>query len=568
MEIALKLLRVLLLGISCYGYIQVLSKKIKTEFTIAVLFHGICCIMFFAGILNMLKESAWAILLLGVYLAILTLKDRTAIQNILRPGLLFFLICGIILFAYLKDRLFFEYDDFSHWGTALKVMINNRRFPNFIDGAVLFQSYPLGSAAFIFYFVYITGISSEWFQLFMQAMYIAGIMVSLFAYAKGWIGNFFAALFAAVLMQCISSLDNMSVDTLLAVTAFGAALFCYYYRDSLVEHRQYLGLYTVALVAIKNSGILFAIGIFAFGLFFVRKCKSTLVRWSVAGLYPLVTLFLWQKHVQLVYRSGLSSPHTMTGSKVLNSFLLKDGESLLSITRVFLQKVFSPENEFLYFLILIILLLCLSRKTSADTKQLSYLAGFSVLFYVVYQFFLFGMYLTTMPYNEAIRLASYARYHYTALVFCCSFLYLMIMHLVNSPSLPRMKHALAYLLSSVLIFSSLFPGLWYKSDKYRVPIRKDFQQLIEDADIKISRSYFIVVDSDFSSVYASYLSHIPRYLLNSGKTYVCDVKDYASLEKGWDGYDYLIVFGDSPALMDFLAAQGLTPEHPVIERDA
>lgn len=58
-----KALRVLLLCLSCYGYLYLIvdKGKIKVEFSPAILFSAIGSAMFFAGILNILKETCFAI---------------------------------------------------------------------------------------------------------------------------------------------------------------------------------------------------------------------------------------------------------------------------------------------------------------------------------------------------------------------------------------------------------------------------------------------------------------------------------------------------------------------------
>lgn len=62
------IIRLLALLFSFYGYIQFISKKIKLEFVIAVIFSGIGSVMFLAGILNILPEVTATIFLIGLIL--------------------------------------------------------------------------------------------------------------------------------------------------------------------------------------------------------------------------------------------------------------------------------------------------------------------------------------------------------------------------------------------------------------------------------------------------------------------------------------------------------------------
>lgn len=79
-----KALRVLLLCLSCYGYLYLIvdKGKIKVEFSPAILFSAIGSAMFFAGILNILKETCFAIFIAGIAFAIYSF-----VKNIIHSGL-------------------------------------------------------------------------------------------------------------------------------------------------------------------------------------------------------------------------------------------------------------------------------------------------------------------------------------------------------------------------------------------------------------------------------------------------------------------------------------------------
>ena len=53
------LIRLFILLLSCYGYIQYLRKTVRLEFCIGLLFSGIGSALFLAGILNLLREATF-----------------------------------------------------------------------------------------------------------------------------------------------------------------------------------------------------------------------------------------------------------------------------------------------------------------------------------------------------------------------------------------------------------------------------------------------------------------------------------------------------------------------------
>ncbi len=69
-------LRVLLFALSTFGYLTVLHKKTKlpVEFLPAIVFCGQICVLFAAGILNLLSLSIWLLFGAGLLLAVLSLR--------------------------------------------------------------------------------------------------------------------------------------------------------------------------------------------------------------------------------------------------------------------------------------------------------------------------------------------------------------------------------------------------------------------------------------------------------------------------------------------------------------
>ena len=547
---AAKLVRLLLLAVSCYGYMRFLSKKVRIEFSISILFTGICCTMFFAGILNILKETAYFILLFGLVLTALSLKRKDPIKEIFCPGIIFFILCAVILLPIMYGAFFTHYDDFSHWGTAVKVLYTQNRFPNFSDKIIAFQSYPVGSSVFIYYFLTVTGIQSEWFQMYVQAIFMIGILSSFFVFAKNWFSWITTAVVSWIFLVCNNGLMNLLVDTLLPIIALGGLCICIYYRDSLDKNILWIIPHMVALVAIKNSGIMFAAFLLLFVLpyFYPRK----LIRWGTACLFPLATLLLWQKHVKLVFGNGLTAKHSMSIEHIANTYSEKSYEDFANIIDAYLEELMSPDNPAIYLLLAIGLWLVLSKVIRNDTVAVTRsLVINAVACYFLYAIGMLGMYLTTMPYGEAIQLAGFARYHRSILILCGGYLYFAILILVPTNRKSFLLRIIAYVLVSVLCYNAMLPGLWYSNPKNTDSIRTKYEVLLVENDVKSDYSYCVVVGPEYASS-AGYLRYISRYLLNSSNILVCNIEEYQTRESGWKGYDYLICFGESDGMTDFL----------------
>lgn len=227
-------LRIILLAVSMYGYIRFLCGKIRPEFAPAVLFAGVGSVIFLSGILNIMKETAVVIVLGGLALTVRSIVKKETPRPLICPAFFFYIAAGGLFFILLYDVKFNNYDSFSHWGVVLKSMLQKNRFPNFEDTYITFQSYPTGSASAVWFFEKIAGLRSEWSQCWVHTMIQVGMLISLFAFAKGVLGNITAACVSLILFTSIANaqtaLNGLLVDNLLAVAGLAATLIAMYYR--------------------------------------------------------------------------------------------------------------------------------------------------------------------------------------------------------------------------------------------------------------------------------------------------------------------------------------------------
>ena len=152
-------------------------------------------------------------------------------QGIICIGTIFFLVICVFFAFLLYGNKFLDYDNFSHWALVEKTLLSKNRFPNFMDSNIMFQSYPPGSASYIYYVCKITGIHSEWMQMYAQTTLMSGILISLFAFSNKWQNKLLMCVGSVILLAGNTRLDSLLVDSLLAITALGGMAFCIYYRN-------------------------------------------------------------------------------------------------------------------------------------------------------------------------------------------------------------------------------------------------------------------------------------------------------------------------------------------------
>jgi hypothetical protein len=549
--------RALVLLVSFYGYLQYVSKKIKLEFSLAVIFSGIGSVMFLAGILNVLRECAVLILLGGILLAIDSLRKRESIKNVVSPGTLFFGVMAVYLLVLLYGDEFVHYDNFSHWAIAIKVMLQNNRFPNFQDNNIGFQSYPLGSSVFVYYMVKIVGTAAEWTQMYAQALLLVSMLTCLFAFSNSVPGIVLTAGTSLMLLCGNTSLYDMLVDTLLPLVALAAMAVCIYYKADILKKGWALLLFNVFLISIKNSGTLFVLFTLGYALLQTRSIRARWKVWLVQLVVPFGVLYLWQRHVRLVYVSGMAAKHSLSVYNFRTRLKEKTADELNEILQMFFGKVFSGENRIVYLLIFSVVLLLLAKWAfNKYEKPDKGLLGYAMLAYILYDIGLLGTYIFSMPEGEASYLAGYSRYHNTILIFITGIVWIVVTSWLEQwkKEQRQLWQAAAIGLACMgIVYCTGKPNLTYlqkqvfesTSNTYRF----QYDALIQEYSIPTGKSYMIVAMDDQTG----YLYYMTRYLLLPQQTSsITSEEAFDTLKNQWENYDYLIVFNASEEIQQWI----------------
>lgn len=555
-------LRMLLLLFSLYGCIRFLSRYFRIEFCFGICFSLVGSTLFLAGMLNLLREAAWAIFLLGLFLAGRSVKQKQSARVLLCPGVAFFLGMGVVLLFLLRGSIFTGYDSFSHWGLVAKILTRFDRFPNFSDRNVMFDSYPLGSASFIYFISEILGNSSEWVMMYAQAMLMVGMLVSLFPFARGWLQSL-AALVCALFLLCgNNSFFDLLVDSLLPIVALSGLAVCTYEGDKLSEKLWVLIPYSVFLVSIKNSGALFVVFLLGCAWLLLPERRRSLKTWLPLLAVPVAVLFLWQKHVSMVFVEGLMSKHSMSPRYLYNMLERKTLADLGSIIAAMAKAVFTLTNPALWMLLFGLLLYLAARRLELGKKpgQLLLVAAVS---YVCYQIGTLGMYILSMPLDEALRLASYSRYHQSILMFTAGLFFLETLTVVNALPEVRWSKMLRPAVTAVMLvlcFQSIHPhsGFFHRQNSVGSE-RAKFDNLMEEYNIKADGTYLILVQDERNDY--GYLDHMTMYLLNPRQFLVLKESQLETAQT--DDFNYVIAFEQSEEIDAFMAELG-AEDRPVV----
>jgi len=551
-----RIFQAILLALSLWGYVQLLSCKIKPEFAIGVVFSAIGSIMFFAGIADIMPLAANAIIACGIVCLAICLIKRISIKNIITPGTVFFALLCLFFVYILHGQIFIEQDNFTHWAVVSRVLIREDRFPLPTDSNIWFPSYPLGSSSFIYFICSALKGDSEWLQMLAQAMLMCGTTCSLFAFAKDLKGYILSAATVLFSLCCNIEFTELLVDTLLPAVAVGAVAFCIYYKDELSDKLFYTIPYLIFLMSIKNSGVFFVAVVICYCLVFTQKTPRSIAKLAVCIAAPVFTLLLWQNRVKLLFENGLTTKHSMTFENFSQVFGDKTAEDVNTIVSAFGSEMFSLSNRFIFIILLLSVLLVANHLVlKTPDRYLNHICILSIITYIGYQLGNLGMYLFTMPTVEAVGLACYDRYHKSVLLFIAAIVCAGVLrsNLFNAKRSGNTASWITGALAVAGLYMFLNPMFFMYSQQ---PIlqendRVKLMGLMERYDIPPKAGYVIILDDDYGKQMS--FRHMARFTLDSEDVkarYLADLKEEEHL---LNEYEYLIVFHQSDAVMEYVS---------------
>lgn len=403
--------------LSFMGFSSYLKEKflLNNYFIPFVLATTYILTIYIAALFSFMKIWVYTINIIGIGILFIYKSKKQIIKSLFPSYYLFFL--GLIVFTiYLYNKKSFWYDDYSHWGVISRLMLEKDCLNTASDFTIDFKSYPQASAYFLYGIGKFVGYSEG--KLFIANTMLMYSACFCFFYCLKGKNIVYGLPVVAYALFYNTRPYTLYVDSLLSAFAFAIFAFYLYLRDN-----KKAGLFTIpmftSLVLLKNSGLMLAIFLIIFYIFYEKKKAFAL---SLCDLLAVLTSYLsWSFHVKSEFDT--LSKHQMSLAAYSEELHSKDMEIVSKISKLFAKAILSDWFMIMFFIILVILYFIKNR----DKK----IRRVGIISFIVYGFYALGlylMYLFSMPTHEALWLASFDRYIRTIhiLIFMSALFYLLL----------------------------------------------------------------------------------------------------------------------------------------------
>ena len=405
---------VILFLLSLSGYMYICHKKIQLEKEYIPIFvlSIIALIVFLGGLLGQLLLSACLVMVIGLILSSVLIKDILK-KKVIVGSLSLSSICltiGIIAFLILSLFLRWDhFDNFSHWGIVVKQMLIDHHFPNYQNSLIAFKDYPLGISSLIYYFCVFLG-KSQGIMLVSQNALLLSCFYAMFGIIKEKKRFLLYTTLALGLSLCIYlnymiRINNLLVDFLLPCMVLATFSISYQYRHQFKKGIITLIPILMFITIIKNTGIFFMIIGYLYWIIISKNHSSSVIKkvFYSLGIFFIILLpiLLWKYHVQITFIDWQHKFDLFSKNIPPSKYL--------QVISLFIQSTFSftyRSSQALFLFQILAMLLCLYNHFILKKKWLLWKAWIGCnLVVICYYVGILAMYLFSMPEYEALKLA-------------------------------------------------------------------------------------------------------------------------------------------------------------------
>lgn len=566
---------------SMWGWLFIVYRKGKIPilFVPVVTSVGISLFLYAGALTGMLNPSSWLVVGAGLLGFGFFIKN-VAEKNVSFPAPTLFSVCfgsGILIFTVLTLGFRFEhYDNFSHWAMTVKSMLITDQLPDAGNQLVTFKNYPPGCAVFIYYVCKFLG-NAQGVMLLAQNSILFSCFLAVFGIIKEkqrFLLYSFLGMGCSLLsyLNLTIRINNLLVDFLLPLLAMAAIAFVYQSRDSLWKTSLCTTLILGFTCIVKNTGIVFAGFVLAYYIWNIGK-KKGIAAWIKAVTVcmtvclSLIPYTFWNLYVRCRF-SGIEEKFQLAFGK--QESLAVSKEQYGQITEEFVKAAFSISNRAIlaFFLcnIAAVLAVLFVRIFLKKQWKLGRVLVVVDLMAILYHIGILGLYLFSMPEEEAVRLAGFDRYACSIMVLAAGLLFMQATidmehsfavriegngtyRAFSSPAakLRYQYMVLATMMIGVNFLYSEINGLLYIQSNYSQSLAGRMETLAGDRwqEEEDQRKYLVAASDREGQVSNGEVFYVSRYFLNAPNVEVTERLDAGNMDEIKKEYDVLIILDES-----------------------
>ncbi|MBD5473552.1 MAG: hypothetical protein HDR20_11870 [Lachnospiraceae bacterium] len=539
-------------------YMMIWNRKFEETITLALVTVGL--MLYFAGWIEKLHTGIIIISIFSVisFLAAVYLFNgkKKEYKDLLSPGLLIYLglVCLIILNAH--DLYMAKWDEYSHWGIAVKDMFFYSCFGKHVNSTLLLPRYFPFATLIEYWFMYHNGLFSESIlYVGFHVMVLSALIPAAKSIQKSW--KYLFPVLAVIIFIPAAFFYDVSnciyVDPLIAVWV-GYILICYFSEKFSSFNWCRITAGVIALVMTKDAGIALAgcalliiLGDMLYQHFKEGHLKK--VQWGLSVLWPVLAVaffFSWQVYLVIPAQNTIVNEQSneaemsdsgnskekaekepvsfatisasgITADKIRDMFSNEGEEPYEEIVQNFVIRIFDGDTynignivfSYMDLLIVFVLVICvLMIKICPHCRNRIIVCGkMFIIAGVMYACFMLVCYLFTFSKEEGVRLASYSRYMsgYLAGIFVAG-LSLLLLEMSRVQEENKVCQKILIGIWAILIVIAPVNNLFVKNmDEAITPNKRhgydEIQQLIRSVGERAENIYFVCNDSNGEAYY-------------------------------------------------------------------
>lgn len=411
----------------------VFKKRIEQVLPIGIV--TIILIIYIAGMFDNLKigviiTQIFTLLQLATILIIIKKKGKNEIKQILEriltPGLLVYVLLFVGSIIINKNRIFEDYDEFSHWGVIIKNMFNYNTFGTNEESIVRFNEYPPFTAIFQYLFLGIQKIYREDTIIIAQNILYFSIIIPITKTIK-WDKSMkkLLAIIPILIFLPMIFYENFFLDILvdgLLGTMFAYTMFCAFEKEEniIFKYTKILaGLIMLCLT--KTTGITLAIVailiIFIKKLLEIKNKNEKLIKEMIAIIIIVVITTML---TSIWYSKTKNEEKRWDFKQIVQTEENRSSEQM-QITKSFknaliYRKNITSKELTTWTCILLLISLQIYTISKVKDKDYNYYSKATLITIPIYLIGLWITYITIFDITEAVQVTCFDRYTSTILL--------------------------------------------------------------------------------------------------------------------------------------------------------